>query len=137
LLPFLGITVLGVAFTEGAIAYHSFLQRRKEAAILSALGARKADLEWIYEAEPLGVNLLSALGALLISYPLSWFLSHLFAKKLGLSSLVSIPYLSAFGIPFLPIVTLFLFALCLTFFGVALPLHIANRKNLCEELREE
>lgn len=137
LLPFLGITVLGVAFTEGAIAYHSFLQRRKEAAILSALGARKADLEWIYEAEPLGVNLLSALGALLLSYPLSWFLSRLFAKKLGLSSLVSIPYLSAFGIPFLPIVTLFLFALCLTFFGVAVPLHIANRKNLCEELREE
>lgn len=137
LLPFLGIVLLGVGFTESAIAYHSFQERRKQAAILSALGARKEDLEWIYEREPLGVNLLAAVFALLLSYPLSLLLSFWLERMLGLSSLIVIPYASAYGIPFFPIIGILCFALCLTFFGVAVPLHIASGKNLCEELREE
>jgi ABC-type lipoprotein release transport system permease subunit len=51
LIPFMIIEVLGVAFILGSLSYSSFMERRKQAAILSALGASENDRSFLYEGE--------------------------------------------------------------------------------------
>lgn len=137
LIPFMAIAILGVAFILGSLAYSSFLQRRKEAAILEALGARKADRAFIYEGESVLTSALSALLALGFSFPLEKIFSSFLAQKTGIRDLVSIPYGFYLGVPLFPIVALVAFALFVSAFGGALPLEIASRASLVGELRDE
>lgn len=137
LLPFLLVEVLGVAFILGSLAYSSFLERKKEAAILWALGARHSETSFLYEGGSLWTSLLSALSALVLSFPAERFLSALFLKTLHIPGLIRIPYEEYLGIPFLPILALFCFAVITSLSGASLPLTLAMRANLAEELRDE
>jgi ABC-type antimicrobial peptide transport system permease subunit len=138
LLPFLLIEVLGVAFILGSLAYSSFLERKKEAAILWALGARKDDTALLYEGGLVSHLLPLGRGPRLVaSFPFERLLSSLLEKHLSIPGLIRIPYFSYFGIPFLPILALFLFAFFTSLLGASLPLHLAMKANLAEELRDE
>lgn len=137
LLPFLGIGIAGVAFIVSSLSYSSFLSRKKEAAIFLALGARNDDSDCLYLGESLVNALFSASLALALSYPLSRLANHFLEKKLGLSSLIAVPYLKDFGIPFFPVIGLFLFSLILSLLGGGIPLAFAKKANLAEELKDE
>lgn len=137
LLPFAFIEILGVAFILSSLTYHSFLERRKQAAILTSLGANRGDVEKIYESEPVLTSLLSVVLALISSYPFSFLASRYLEKRVGISSLISIPYMNYLGIPFFPIVLLILFSLCIALVSGLLPLWMARKRNLLEELRDE
>jgi ABC-type antimicrobial peptide transport system permease subunit len=137
LIPFMVIEILGVAFILGSLAYSSFLERRKEAAILEALGARKADRAFIYEGESVLTSLLSAGLALAFSFPLGKAFSSFLALETGIADLVSVPYASYLGTPLFPVVAITAFALFVSAFGGALPLEIASRASLVGELRDE
>lgn len=137
LVPFLIIEILGVAFILGSLAYSSFLERRKEAAILEALGARKSDRAFIYESESVLTSLLSAFFALGLSLPLEKAFSCFLEATTGIRDLVAIPYASYLGVPFFPAIALMAFALLVSAFGGALPLEIAARASLVGELRDE
>ena len=137
LLPFAFIEVIGVAFILSSLTYHSFLERRKQAAILTSLGSSKRDIEKIYESEPLVTSLLSVVFALLLSYPASLIASRYLEKQVGISSLVRIPYTSYLGIPFFPILLLLIFSLLIAFISGFIPLWISRKRNLLEELRDE
>lgn len=137
LAPFLLIEMIGVAFILGSLSYSTFLERRKQTAILMALGARKNDLEFIYESEPFLTSGLSAILALALSYPSSLLASLYLEKEVGIAHLITIPYWRYFGIPFFPIVALLLFAALIAVFSGVLPLHVARRRNVVEELRDE
>lgn len=137
LIPFMIIEVIGVAFVSGFIAYSSFLARKKQAAILEALGVRKQDRALIYQSEPLINACLSSLAALVLAFPLMKIANIYLNGRIGIDSLISIPYLSYLDIPFFAFIAVFVFSFVTTLLGAALPLEIASRRSLVEELRDE
>lgn len=137
LLPFLFIEIFGVAFIIFSLAYHSFLERKREMAILSSLGAKKDDLLTIYQSEQVMNGLINASLSLALSFPLEILLSKYLENKITLSSLIAIPYSSFLGIPFFPIIACFAFSLLIGILGSALPFFISRKRNLLEELRDE
>jgi len=137
IMPFMMIEVIGVAFILGSLTYSSFLERKKQAAILEALGARKEDRLLIYQSEPVFNAFISSLFSFLLSYPLMKIANFYLAKEVGLKTLVSIPYFSYLGIPFFPILLLLIFSLFIAFISGTLPLKIASSRSLVEELRDE
>lgn len=137
LLPFLIIEVLSVCFILCSLTYHSFLERRKQAAIVLSLGAREGDTNFIYQSEPIINNLFASVVALSLSLPLSDLLSKLLERKIGLSSIIKIPYISFLGIRYFPFVFLICFSLLIAIISCSIPLFVSKKRNLLEELRDE
>ena len=137
LIPFIVIEILGVAFILGSLSYSSFMERRKQAAILSALGASENDRSFLYEGEGFLNAFLASIFALLISFPLERILSFYLKTQTGMGSLIQIPYLSFLGLPFLPIIGFIVFALIVALFSSALPLSFVSKRPRTEELRDE
>lgn len=137
LIPFLAIEVAGVSFIIGSLAYSSFLERKKQAAILSSLGARKGELRSLYLSGSLLTSFLAALLALALAYPLEKAASLFLEKKVGIAGLIRIPMAIYGGIPGFPIWVLLAFSLVLALVGAGLPLAHAQKANLAEELRDE
>ena len=137
LVPFLVIEALSVAFIVGSLAYSSFIEHRKEAAILMTLGARKNEVASLYLAENVFVSLFSATMALGLLRPLEKIINPILARQTGLANLLSLPLLKLYGIPLLPIVALFLIAILLVAIGAGIPLSLANRKPMAESIRDE
>ena len=137
LTPFIVIEVLGIAFILGSLSYSSFMERKKQAAILTALGASQSDRSFIYEGEGFLNAFFSSLIALLLSIPLQGFLSAFLKSQTGISSLIRIPFLSYLGIPLLPIIGVIVFSLLVALVSSALPLSFASKRPLTEELRDE
>ena len=137
LIPFIIIEVLGIAFILGSLSYSSFMERRKQAAILTALGASKNDRSFVYEGEGFLNAFLSSIVALVLSFPLERLLSSYLKSQTGMASLIDIPYFSYLGYPFLPVVVTIVFALVVALFSSALPLGFVAKRPLAEELRDE
>ena len=137
LIPFIIIEVLGIAFILGSLSYSSFMERRKQAAILTALGASKNDRSFVYEGEGFLNAFLSSIVALVLSFPLERLLSFYLKSQTGMASLIDIPYFSYLGYPFLPVVATIVFALVVALFSSALPLGFVAKRPLAEELRDE
>lgn len=137
LLPFLVIEFIGVGCISFSLAYHSYLQKRKESAILSSLGARDKDLKTIYQLEQTFNGVSSSLLALLLSYPLEIVLSLYLSHKFFLDELIQIPYFSFLGIPCLTIILCFLFSFLVSSLGSYIPFIISRKRKLIEELRDE
>lgn len=137
LIPFLVIEVLAVAFIMGSLAYSSFLENRKEAAILLAMGARGADVSLLYLSESLFSSFLSAVLALGLVPFLEKAFNPFLEGKTGVAQLLELPLGSFLGIPLLVEGALFLLALILASLGAGLPLAIAKRRPMAESLRDE
>ena len=137
LIPFIIIEILGIAFILGSLSYSSFMERRKQAAILTALGASKNDRSFVYEGEGFLNAFLSSIVALVLSFPLERLLSFYLKSQTGMASLIDIPYFSYLGYPFLPVVVTIVFALVVALFSSALPLGFVAKRPLAEELRDE
>lgn len=137
LIPYILIEIVTVAFVLGSLSYSSFMERKKQAAILSALGASNSDRSFVYEGEGY-INVLISSGiALLLSVPLQKIASSFLQKEIGLSGIINIPYASYLGVPFFPIIGIVLFALIIAFVGCSIPLAITANRPLVEELRDE
>ncbi len=136
-MPFVFIELFGVAFILSSFTYHSFLERRKQTAILTSLGASKKEIRVLSLSEPLSSSLISSLISLGLSWPVSYLFSKLLYQKFGIASFVSIPYLNFLGIPYFPLIAVFLFSLLIAFFSAAIPLFVTRKRNLLEELRDE
>ena len=113
------------------------MERRKQAAILTALGASKNDRSFVYEGEGFLNAFLSSIVALVLSFPLERLLSSYLKSQTGMASLIDIPYFSYLGYPFLPVVAAIVFALVVALFSSALPLGFVAKRPLAEELRDE
>ena len=137
LIPFMVIEVLGVAFILGSLSYSSFMERRKQAAILSALGASENDRSFLYEGEGFLNAFLASIIALVISFPLEKLLSFYLETQTGMDSLIQIPYFSYLGLAFLPVIGIIVFSLIVALFSSSLPLSFVSKRPLVEELRDE
>jgi putative ABC transport system permease protein len=138
LLPFIIMELAGVIFISGALSYSSFLERKKEAAILFALGARKNDVAIIYVLEAGFVSLLSMVLSLLLTIPLSGLLNYFLNKKTFLENLISLPYLDSYlGIPSFILLVSLLGSFLLGALSSYLPFLALKKTHLSRELAEE
>lgn len=137
LIPFLILSMASFAFILGAITLSSFIEKKKEAAILMALGARKGEVTSLYESEAVASSLFSAILAVVLSFPCTFFFNLYLFEKIGIPSLIQIPYESYFGVPLFPILGIVLLAILLGYFASSIPLFFARRLPLAEELRDE
>lgn len=138
LLPFLLLEGLGVVFIIGALSYSSFLERKKEAAILLSLGGKKTSLSAIYIYEASLVALLSMGLALLMAPGASSLMNSYLSHKTFLTSIILIPFQEAFfGIGNLLIYVSLLVAFVLGFLGSALPFLSLRNNRLNRELADE
>lgn len=137
LVPFALIMGVGVAFILGAMATSSFLERKKQAAIILSLGADKTHFRALYLIEAVAFSLIGGVVALLFS-PLSQYLSSLyFLKSFSLENMVRIPFLSFYGFPMFAFVAVIVLSIVFALIGAGIPLIHMMKGNLNKELRDE
>lgn len=137
LLPFLFLALFASSFISGSISFSSFLEKKKEAAILTSLGAPFSSIISIYVSESLIVFLSSALVSLFLGYFLEMLLNPFLLYLSDIPSLIQIPYLNFAGIPFfLPLLSLIIAAF-LAFIGTFIPIVVFKRSALIKELNDE
>ena len=135
--PFLILDLAMIVFIVGSLAFSAFLERKREAAILNALGARRGDIIRTYVLEGMLISLCGMIGAIIGSFPGEYLLNLFLKARIHLSNLIQIPYASYFGIPFLLVGVATLFALLLGYLGARIPLQSLYLYPLSEALREE
>ncbi len=137
LLAFTIISLASVAVVMGMSNYSSFLEERKERAILSSLGAFRREVDRISYLEALLSGLLSGFLSLLLCPLAAYGGNLLFQTKFGLDNLIDIPLAKYLGIPFLVPLIVLAFASFFNLLCCFFPLAKANRCDLSEELRDE
>ncbi len=137
LVPFLFLALFASSFIGASISFSSFLERKKEAAILTSLGASFSSVISLYASESLFISLLSTLFSLFFSYFVELLLNPVLFHFSLIPNLIQVPFLRFFGIPLLfPLLALALSSL-LSFFATFLPLIAFKRSTLLKELNDE
>lgn len=131
------IAFIGVNFILGMIGLSSFIENKKNSAILTCLGAKNSSIQSIYLSE----NYLIVIVSLILSIPLAmlseFILNHLIEKSFSLSNLISIPFIRFMGVPFLLPIGLALIALLFSSLFTLTPMLIYRHISLSDELRDE
>ena len=137
LFVFVIIAFIGVNFILGMIGLSSFIENKKNSAILTCLGAKNSSIQSIYLSE----NYLIVIIALVISIPLAilfqFILNSIIAKNFSLLNLISIPFIRFLGIPFLLPIGLAVVALIFSSLFTLTPMLIYRHISLSDELRDE
>ena len=134
---FMMIAALSLILIIALNAYSSFLNQKKQSAILLALGAKQSDIEGFVSMEGVVINLVSISSALSSSFVLEQFLSLFLEREFGVPHLIQIPFSSLFGIPYLLVLLALLITISVSFIASIIPLKVAGRIDLSEALREE
>ncbi len=137
LVPFLVLGLFISAFNSGAIAFSSFLERKKEAAILTSLGAPFSSIIALYAHESLFIAVLSTAFSLVVSRFLESPLNKMLYSLSSIPSLIEIPFSSFLGYPYLLPVLAILLASFLSIFGTLFPMLFFKRSALLQELNDE
>lgn len=131
------IAFIGVNFILGMIGLSSFIENKKNSAILTCLGAKNSSIQSIYLSE----NYLIVIVSLILSIPLAmlseFILNLLIEKSFSLSNLISIPFIRFMGVPFLLPIGLALVALLFSSLFTLTPMLIYRHISLSDELRDE
>ena len=131
------IAFIGVNFILGMIGLSSFIENKKNSAILTCLGAKNSSIQSIYLSE----NYLIVIVSLILSIPLAmlseFVLNMLIEKSFSLSNLISIPFIRFMGVPFLLPIGLALVALLFSSLFTLTPMLIYRHISLSDELRDE
>ena len=137
LFAFMVIAFFGVNFIIGMIALSSFIERKKESAILTSLGAKDKSISSIFLLENYIVIGVSLLLSFLIILPAQLGLNAIFSKVFMLDNLIKVPIQSFLGIPYLFIPLLIIISLLVSTLFILIPLTIYKNKSIVEELRDE
>lgn len=134
---FIAISGVGSIFIVGIIDYSSFVEKKKEVAVLMSLGASRADIRSIFVNESLLTGLLSSVLSLLLGHLFQSAANQLVQGWIGLSGLIAIPYVRFFGIPFALEMLFMAGTLLVSYLATALPLRVFGHVSLVDELRDE
>ena len=137
LFAFMVIAFFGVNFIIGMIALSSFIERKKESAILTSLGAKDKSISSIFLLENYIVIGASLLLSFLIIFPTQLGLNAIFSNIFMLDNLIKVPIRSFLGIPYLFIPLLIIISLLVSTLFILIPLNIYKNKSIVEELRDE
>ena len=137
LIVFVIIAFLGINFILGMISLSTFLDNRKNTAILTCLGSRNSSIYKMHLSENYLVIILSYFLSIFLAYFLQLKLNPIILEKFGLENLIKIPFLSFYNIPFGLVILLLLIAIiCSTVFTLV-PMKIYRQNSITNELRDE
>lgn len=134
---FIILSFIGVCFIIGITSLSSFVSNKKESAILTILGARNKEVQSIFVNESLSVVLLSLLTSFALSYPTQLLVNKLVKKFAGIPDIISIPYSSFLGYPYLLPIVIFTITITVTLIFILTPLLIYKKISLSNELKDE
>lgn len=134
---FVVISLIGTIFIIGIVSFSSFVQNKKESAILSCLGAKNKEIVAIYVKESLMVTSLSCLISIGLVLPIQKLVNSLLQNYLGNIDLIEVPFLSFHSIPFLFPISIIVISLFVAYFSSFIPLTIYKSGPLTNELRDE
>ena len=137
LFVFVIIAFIGVNFILGMISLSTFIENRKNSAILTCLGARNSSIQSIYLSENYLVVSLSILISIFLSIGLQYVLNSLIAKNFSLNNLITIPFISFMSVPFGLVLMLFAIAIIFSTIFTLLPMLLYRHMSLSDELRDE
>lgn len=136
LAPFLILALISSFAINCFTSYSSYLSKRKDFAIMHALGARGEDVSNINLFENTIVSISSMIASLVLGYPLSRLFSFLLSRSVQIKGLVDL-HLNAFGIPLFPILLILVFALVFPIIGSVIPQYLMRKQSLVKELSDE
>ena len=137
LLVFSGIAFIGINFILGMISLSSFLQNRKNAAIMTCLGGRNSSIYNIHLYENYIIIAISFLISLFVANFAQGKLNPYLSSKFSLSNLITIPFESFYGFQYgLIIFFSAVVVICSTIFTMV-PMLIYRHGFITQELRDE
>ena len=129
LVAFVSISLVVSSIMIGIITFISVLERRKEIGILRSIGASKADIRRVFNAETLIVGALAGLlgvgVSVLVTIPANMYV----ADRFGVQDIATLPVAAG--------VSLVVISMGLTFLAGLLPASKAAREDPVEALRGE
>ena len=137
LFGFIVLAILSSAFIIAMTSFATFLDEKKDAAILSVLGAKDEDIESIFVDEKINLAILTATASIILALLLSYLANWIVKMVLGIDNFLNIPFLSYLGYPFLLIFIIYLGSILVCYLSVKIPLIYHRRNPLYLELAEE
>lgn len=137
LVIFVIIAFAGINFILGMISLSTFLENRKNTAILTCLGARNSSIYAIHLIENYLIIFLSFISSVFLANFLQSKLNEIIFKKFMLKNLILIPLKSFAGIPFGLIFILGIIAFACSTLFTLIPMVIYRHNSLTDELRDE
>ena len=134
---FVLIAYLGVNFIIGILSLSSFIQKKKESAILTCLGARNSEIISIYFKLNSITLLISFFISLLLIFPLQLLLNTLIAKSFNLNNLIDVPFLKYQGFYFGLPIAIFVISFVISTLFVLIPILFYRHISITDELRDE
>lgn len=129
LVAFVSISLVVSSIMIGIIAFISVLERRKEIGILRSIGASKADIRRVFNAETLIVGALAGLLGVGVSVLVTIPANIYVADRFGVQDIATLPVAAG--------VILVVISMALTFLAGLLPASKAAREDPVEALRGE
>lgn len=137
LLVFSGIAFIGINFILGMISLSSFLQNRKNTAIMTCLGSRNSSIYNIHLYENYIIIAVSFLISLFLANFVQGKLNPYLSSRFSLTNLITIPFESFYGFQYgLIIFFADIVVICSTIFTMV-PMLIYRHGFITEELRDE
>lgn len=137
LFVFVIITFIGVNFILGMISLSTFIENKKNSAILTCLGARNNSIQSIYLSENYLVVIVSILISIPISILIQLLLNKIIYKNFALSNLIDIPFLRFMGVPLILPLAITLIAFIFSLIFTLTPMFVYRHISLSDELRDE
>ena len=137
LVIFVVIAFAGINFILGMISLSTFLENKKNTAILTCLGARNSSIYNFHLIENYLIIILSFICSIFLSIFLETKLNEIIYQKFTLQNLITIPFKTYLGMPFGVVIILGVIAIiCSTIFTLT-PMVIYRHNSLTDELRDE
>ena len=134
---FLVITLVGTSLIMGIVSFSSYSEDKKIIAILSCLGANRDDISDIYVLENVLIAIISIVLSMLISPLLEKVINHFVFTYAGFPNIISIPFASFMGYPYLLILIVIVITILIATFSTILPISFSSKISLKKELADE
>lgn len=131
------IAFVGINFILGMISLSTFLENKKETAIMTCLGSRDKSIYWLYLEQNYILIFISFVLSILLAINLQKLLNPLIYEKFGLTSLISIPFSNTYVVPFGLVIGLFIVAVVFSTLFTIIPMLFYRKNSIADELRDE
>ncbi len=137
LFVFVIIAFVGVNFILGMISLSTYIENKKNSAILTCLGVRNSSIRSIFMNENYTIVFVSITLSIFLAIVLQNVLNTLINKQFALDNLITIPFKYFLGYPFALPILLTVVALIFSTIFTLVPMFIYRHKSLSDELRDE
>ena len=135
-----GFIILAILSSISIIAmtsFATFLNEKKNAAILSILGADDEDIEKIFVRPKIYLSIIASSLSFFLALGVTYIFNCIFFNVFGVNNLLTIPLLSYLDIPFFLPIIIYLLSIILCYLSTKIPLLYHRKNALYLELASE